>query len=620
MKYLGAIILLFTIFSFAISISAPAHAICADPVEEKGSIVFNDTYSTMMFCDGTVWWDMKAGTGGVWFRSSNSDISYTGGNVGVGTDAPLSALHVAGSLLLDNSGSCDGGGVNKGALRLNAAADALEICDGSGTWLPLTSESSGGGGAGSGSGDTLLTDWPDAIKCADSAIDLVLYLRNFDGNRVAYAPPQVDANPQYILYDKATADYFSHSNMAGFDCVENGWSVANLESASRTFSLVSSGVGVANPAECVDGVNPEWSGTEQALVCPTAVIASGGFDFPDSTHVQGASTLVTSDILEIDLAEDPPVDTGFVSISGEGNPEYRVCADSTCSGDPAFTVADGTIQDNEFLQLRLTATDVDGASNTATVTVADLSDSWTVATVSAIQMTISADTFDYNLFTEAQNAGWVDGQAVELTINSGVSVGSSSTANAAFNTGAFPAGTQITIINNGRIYGAGGYGGDGGDALPGSDGGAAINAQSTLVIDNTNGEIWGGGGGGPGGDGRVEKCWGDVPTQYWPGAAGGGGAGSTPGQGGSGPNTPAGCGYWAPDGDDGTTLAGGGQNGACCALADLPAGPGGNPGEDGGDCPEPYACGTIGKAGSSVVTNGNNVTWIAIGDRRGPVQ
>ena len=390
------------------------------------------------------------------------------------------------------------------------------------------------------------------------------------------------------------------------------------------------GASVANPADCVDGVIPKWSNTEMALVCPTAVIASGGFDFPDTTHVQGSATLVTSDIVEIDLAEDPPVDLASVLISGDGNPEYRICADSTCSSDPAFTNANGTVGDNQFLQVRLTATDIDGTGNTVTVTVAGTSVDWTVTTVNAIQLTIAANTVDYDLLTAAQNAGWVNGQAVEVTIDPGIIVGATSTANVAFDTGAFPAGTQVTIINNGRISGAGGNGGGGGGTggnsvalKAGKDGGAAINAQVTVFIDNTNGEIWGGGGGGSGAGYTTLQCFADVPAGHiYAGGPGGGGAGSTPGNGGATNGSTTGA-VTSPA-SSGTATAGGTRSpGAPCAYqqAQLEGGHGGGPGEDGGVCESPYqSCGAPGLAGASIVTNGNSVTWLAIGDRRGPIQ
>lgn len=238
MRLCNAFILIASIITLVLTMPGPARADCADPAAEKGSIVYNDSYSTMMFCDGTVWWDMKAGH--TFWGGNGNDIFYSSGNVGVGIDAPLSALHIAGALLLENSGTCDGGGINKGALRLNAAADALEICDGAGSWLPLTAASGGegGSGGGSGGGGTMAQGWPDAIRCSDGTTDLTLYYRNLNADRVAYAPPQISPNPRYVLYDKDSGAYFSHSFMSGFDCVANNWSIADVETAGRSFNFV----------------------------------------------------------------------------------------------------------------------------------------------------------------------------------------------------------------------------------------------------------------------------------------------------------------------------------------------------------------------------------------------
>ena len=72
--------------------------------------------------------------------------------------------------------------------------------------------------------------------------------------------------------------------------------------------------------------------------------------------------------------------------------------------------------------------------------------------------TISADTLNYNLRAAAVAAGWnqTDPLIATVTVNSGIYVGSSSTGAYGFDTGAtFPAGTTLTLVNNGMIVGAG---------------------------------------------------------------------------------------------------------------------------------------------------------------------
>jgi hypothetical protein len=124
--------------------------------------------------------------------------------------------------------------------------------------------------------------------------------------------------------------------------------------------------------------------------------------------------------------------------------------------------------------------------------------------MTTINLTIASNTQNYNIFTAAGSpAGAV---IVNLTINTGVTVGSSSTATAALETGTFASGSVVNIINNGNIYGAGGAGGAGGNGgasvenfgSNGLAGGSAISLHYPVSITN-NGSIWAGGGGGGGG-------------------------------------------------------------------------------------------------------------------------
>ncbi|MGJ5181786.1 SpvB/TcaC N-terminal domain-containing protein, partial [Bradyrhizobium oligotrophicum] len=138
-----------------------------------------------------------------------------------------------------------------------------------------------------------------------------------------------------------------------------------------------------------------------------------------------------------------------------------------------------------------------GESNTGNNSASD--------TGSATQsVTIASSTANLNLWnylvangyaTAGQPSSWV------VTIASGVVIGSSSTGAYALDTGVFPAGSTLQIVNNGIITGAGGNGGAGGSCWgtvdgnfsesPGGDGGAAFHAQHPVTIIN-NGSIWGG--------------------------------------------------------------------------------------------------------------------------------
>lgn len=101
---------------------------------------------------------------------------------------------------------------------------------------------------------------------------------------------------------------------------------------------------------------------------------------------------------------------------------------------------------------------------------------------------------------------------IQLVINSGVTIGATSSATPALDIGQFTSGTNLTVLNNGSIQAAGGLAGAGGTVYgaaantaggpySGGKGGDAIKANylnQTVTITN-NGTIYAGGGGGGGG-------------------------------------------------------------------------------------------------------------------------
>lgn len=240
------------------------------------------------------------------------------------------------------------------------------------------------------------------------------------------------------------------------------------------------------------------------------------------------------------------------------------------------------------------------------------------------QLTIAANTNNYDIGAAVLAAGGDKATNVQLTINSGVTVGSTSSSTAAMYTGTgWGSGVTINITNNGSIVGASGSntssasgnGGNGGNGIAGTGGSGSSGTNGTgsagstnnggnafehsqtadnnlSVIFNTVGTRTGGsagthtanGGGGGGGAGNgccYQYCCGVS------GGGGGGGGGATPGNGGS-------VNGWCSDGNNyggyvgssGSGCSGGsGGNGKSGSAAGW-SGAGG----DGGDC---------GSAGSS---------------------
>jgi hypothetical protein len=227
-----------------------------------------------------------------------------------------------------------------------------------------------------------------------------------------------------------------------------------------------------------------------------------------------------------------------------------------------------------------------------------------------IPLTISSSTYNYDVYAN-RGGSYVAGISdLQVTVNSGVFVGSTSTsAYAMLVTDSFNAGDTVTIVNNGAIQGMGGNGGDSQFAAqsggnPGASAGSALYINRPTTIQN-NSIIAGGGGGGGGASGWTPNKGGSG----W-GGGGGGGAGFNAGAGGGG-------GY---PGSAGTDSAGGAGS-----FGDGGSAPGGNGGgrgangANGGDAvgANPRPGGAGGAAGFYIVGN-SFVTWTATGTREGP--
>jgi hypothetical protein len=276
--------------------------------------------------------------------------------------------------------------------------------------------------------------------------------------------------------------------------------------------------------------------------------------------------------------------------------------------------------------------------------------------VFSFSQTISASTANYNLRTAAIAAGWNGTTPISatVTVNAGIFVYSASTGTAAFDTGSIPAGSTVSLVNNGYIIGAGGAGGAGstvpnatansfGAAVAGSAGGNAIQAQYSVSI--TNNGIIGGGGGGGGGSGAAKTDVDGKGTIYGaPGSGGGGGRGGISltacGTGGAG-STAVGCSNNLTAGAgsnvaSNTTAAGAGGLGGSRAVIGgvIGAGTGGTGGGWGAagaagtaaDSSSPsyvnygYTGGAAGgAAGNCTLTTGGTLSWVATGTRYGTV-
>jgi hypothetical protein len=152
-----------------------------------------------------------------------------------------------------------------------------------------------------------------------------------------------------------------------------------------------------------------------------------------------------------------------------------------------------------------------------------------------VNIIINTNQVDFDLYNviETQLGGSIDKPLdINLTVNSGVYLYSTTTSHGAlYASSTFPAGTICNLTNAGYIYGCNGDGGNGEDsftqhgtavvATAGEDGGPSIEAGCQFSINNGSGYIFGGGGGG--GGGGAGEYYG-FESFGVPGSGGGGGA------------------------------------------------------------------------------------------------
>ena len=257
----------------------------------------------------------------------------------------------------------------------------------------------------------------------------------------------------------------------------------------------------------------------------------------------------------------------------------------------------------------------------------------------ALDLTISSNTNDYNLFTRAGSPS--SAININLVIQPAVQVASTTISHGAiYGSSNFPAGSTVAIINNGVVYGLNGIGGVGGKGAAGCHsgryagaggaggaGGNAIDLIANTVIIN-NGRIWSGGGGGGGGG----AAGGGSSGSYRASPGGSGGGGSTGGAGGFGGGCSCSSGYFEPNGNVGSSsnygsvLGGVAVNQDVCGDLGYPSGKGGavSSGMNGeaGQSMSCYYCsggGVGGLAGNSIKTNGYSLQINKVFNILGPI-
>lgn len=113
-------------------------------------------------------------------------------------------------------------------------------------------------------------------------------------------------------------------------------------------------------------------------------ITPAALSFTDLTN-QTAAALVTSNIFQVTgLGAATSVAVTSKSADGSGNPEYRICSDSSCTGVvTGWNSSVNALSNNQYVQLRMYANGAASAVNSALVIVGDTTDQWDVTTSSS---------------------------------------------------------------------------------------------------------------------------------------------------------------------------------------------------------------------------------------------
>jgi uncharacterized protein DUF11 len=311
--------------------------------------------------------------------------------------------------------------------------------------------------------------------------------RDLDGSTVQAVTTdyQVDAfgNPTQVT--SSTWDGFTKTTTNSYTNDTTNWLLGRLTSATVTSQAPSAGPGSPPPSDPVADLT--------VAMTRSGSLSQGQVGVVYTITVSNLAAWPTAGV--VTLADTLPTGLTATGIAGSG----WACTLATLSctrGDPLaggasyppVTVTVNVASNAPGSVTNVAAVAGGGESNAANDTASD------TASVTRL-VTISSSTDNINLWSYLVGNGYATaGQAGSwvVTINSGVVIGSASTGAYALDTGVFPSGSTVQIINNGTITGAGGRGGDAGTssvlycingARPpdGSAGGPSLRVQTPRI-------------------------------------------------------------------------------------------------------------------------------------------
>jgi YD repeat-containing protein len=267
------------------------------------------------------------------------------------------------------------------------------------------------------------------------------------------------------------------------------------------------------------GYNNNWKGGDggSGIVIirylTTADTTPDSFTFTDVSGV-AQSAEVTSNIVRITGVSEPVA----VTITGAGA-TYRVCADGTCSSNPAFITTQSSIANGGYLQLRTTSSAGSSTAVTANVTVGTASDSWSVTTGAGgcSQPTggtiTTSGAYTIHTFTTSGTFNPCVARNVELLVIAGGGGGGGNAVWGGSRGGGgaggviYQASHAVSATGYPIVVGAGGAGGPAGQNTEGSSG-SNSSFDNLVAIGGGHAKADGGSGGG------ASYYWGDGTTQF----------------------------------------------------------------------------------------------------------
>lgn len=350
LKYNKARAAVLALLLFLMPFSA-AHADCADPPGSESEIVYNTNHQVFQYCDGTDWIAMHgrgSGSGGctdpdrpegrIVYNPPHRVMQGCAGNLwrAMGPVGGAGGIHV---------GSCTDPDRAEGTLKYNSSYRVMQYCDGA-DWVLIGKK---------------IDLTPDAFVFADqtdAALSTLIEsnITQITGIKtIADVSIGGDGSPEYRICDDAACSAVDQDWGTATGLIGNGQYLQLRLTSNAAYDTMNSA------AVTVGTASDQWDVTTVDDVAPDS------FSFVDLT-AQLRNTVIPSNVVNI---------TGItgnvlVSISGDGNPEFRV-------NGGAWTTS-GTIQNGQTLQLRLTSNAAYSTISTATVTVGSASDQWDVTT------------------------------------------------------------------------------------------------------------------------------------------------------------------------------------------------------------------------------------------------